>query len=320
MSDDLGGDVGLKDLPTVGEHGIEVGQLKRCHEQVALPDGELDSVASEPLVAVSSEHALFELRVEIGPIGNRTVAFIRQGDAGGCIEPELSTGQLDAFVERLPTSEKSFATDAIEVRVARDRDGLAKVDEPGEPERAAERAGRVGLVAVRVYVVAGVLVELLDVDQAVRPDHSLGEGRVGRDRLEGRARRILTLNGTVEDGREVLGSGQLPEQRPGDATHELARVIGRERCHGDDRPVAGVERNCGTGRRHEVRMIFFLLGLVQSPIEPPPQLVLDQALDIDVDREVDVVSRDRNQAPVAELPDDLVVGVDLDHAATGHTS
>ena len=251
---DPGRDVRLVELPVAGQDRVGVGNLQRRGQKVALADRQVDGVSCEPLVAAAQEDALLELVVVVLPVGHHSGALVRQRNAGIGTQPERPGRLLDSLVEWLPPTEEALASQPVEVRVARHRDGISQIDAAVTAVRALEQA-RIGFLhAEGIAIRPGVVVELVRLDQrgGIDSDHPLRESCVGRHHLERRAGRIEALDGPVEDRREVLLSGQLVELTLRDAVHELAGVISWERCHGQDRAVPGVERHGCTRRSHEV--------------------------------------------------------------------
>ncbi len=291
------------------EGGVAVRDLQRRGEHVALTDREVDVVAGVPLVAVLRSlvggQRLPELLLP-RRIGDDPAELTRQLDARGRAVTELAGGLLDAIAVLVAPSPELVA-EAVEVRVAGDRDGPRHLDRP------VHRVLGVAELAVADRVDAGVVVV------GVRADDALRERGVRGDELEGRAGRVQAGDGPVDRG--VVGRfpvDPLPVAVGVDPVDELGRVVGGVRRHGDDVAVARIEHDARTDLA--LRDVAVTRVAAPEALELLGELLLGGALDVHVDGQLDVAAGYRRPVVGGELAHHLAVAVDLDLPDAGRAS
>ena len=166
--------------------------------------------------------------------------------------------------------------DLVEVRVARGR----------ERRRERHRLVHVGVPVLEDLLVAAVRPRRRALDRLVGREQALLDRRERGDGLERRAGRIAARDRAVQGRRVRLRPGQLGELPRVDAAGEDRRPVGRVRREREDGAVARVDGD----RRTAVRVPVLVLD---RALDPERERLLGRALEVDVDRQPDVVARRR---------------------------
>ena len=219
--------------------------------------------------------AVIEVLLLVAAVGDEARCLVRQVDACLCAKAEHARVLLEAV-------DAEAVAHLVEVDVIRVRERRAEV-QPAE-------GLAVGIALRDDPVMAGVE------DLLVRRDDALCQGSRTRDDLEGRARRVLTRDGLVVH-RVVRVIVELVPVLRRDAMREKVRVEGWTADHRED--LAGL-RIHDDGRRCVRTDLRELLvdGL------------LGRLLQVDIDREFEIIARNRLLA--AEDLHRLARHVDLD--------
>ena len=219
--------------------------------------------------------AIIKVLLLVAAVGDEARGLIRQVDARLCAKAEHARVLLEAV-------DAEAVAHLVEVDVIRVRERRAEV-QPAE-------GLAVGVALRDDPVMAGVE------DLLVRRDDALGQGSRARDDLEGGARRVLTRDGLVVH-RVVRVIVELVPVLRRDAMCKEVRVEGRAADHRED--LAGLRvhddgRRCMRADLREL-LVDGLLGCL---------------LQVDIDREFEIIARDRLLA--AEDLHGLARHVDLD--------